>query len=456
MNVTEKVSPAFEPFMADTGAKEKRNAIVVYRKGPSEVSRVRGSLRELRQRLRAVKAFATQQQPIEAKLFSSFQKASRKHLGSKERVAMRGIGRRALAMATVEVTRKTLPDLAANDDVVAIMPNQRISLIKPREVSYRSLATREINDGLTWGLKKLKIPDMWQHADIPSDRRKGKGINVAVLDTGVHGDHPALKGRISEFVVIDPRGRHIKADPMFDAWSHGTHVCGTIAGGKTSDGVSIGVAPEAKLLAAGVLIGDATLNTLLQGIDWAVTNGADIISMSLGFAYYEPLFVTVFERLLDLDVLSVVAIGNEYHGNTSSPGSAYNALSVGALEKMPRGKFEVASFSSGASFSFPGEVEPEVTKPDVVAPGVQIYSSIPPEETPEGPIEYDYMDGSSMATPHVAGVAALLMAAKPDAPAADVMEAIKETAKHPAGNSGRPDNRWGYGLLRPMEALAAL
>jgi len=122
---------------------------------------------------------------------------------------------------------------------------------------------------------------------------------------------------------------------------------------------------------------------------------------------------------------------------------------------MSGGKFDIAFFSSGASLVFPGSTtEPVVTKPDVVAPGVQIYSSVPPENRPDGTWEYTYMDGTSMATPHVAGAAALLMAAKPQAPVLDIVQALKDTAKHPTDR--RPDNRWGYGVIQPAAALAAL
>jgi serine protease AprX len=154
----------------------------------------------------------------------------------------------------------------------------------------------------------------------------------------------------------------------------------------------------------------------------------------------------------------VAAIGNTYHGNTGSPGNAYNVFSVGAVEKLPRRrKVEVAAFSGGASLSFPGDQKNAlVHKPDVVAPDVQVYLCIPPEKQGEGTFEYNDMDGTSMATPHVAGCAALLMAAKPEAPLAEVIRALKETAVHPKGANFRPDNRWRFGLVRPADALAAL
>src|SRR5262249_27267501 len=157
---------------------------------------------------------------------------------------------------------KTLPELAKQPEVLAILPNQKVHLIKPKEVDYAELVRGEVKDGLTWGLKQLDIPNVWKTT-------KGDAINVAVLDTGVYGDHPALSGRVKEFGVIDPLGRRIAPDRTFDCGQHGTHVCGTVAGGKTDDGVCIGVAPGANLLVAAVLIGDATLRTLMEGISWA-------------------------------------------------------------------------------------------------------------------------------------------------------------------------------------------
>src|SRR5262249_20162576 len=160
---------------------------------------------------------------------------------------------------------------------------------------------REQKDGLTWGLKQLEIPKVWE-------KTRGENINVAVLDTGVYGKHPALDGRVKDFLVIDPLGNRIKTDIPFDADEHGTHVCGTIAGGKPADGISIGVAPAASLFVGGVLVGNATLETLVEGISWAVEKGADIISMSLGFPYYEPLFAELFKAINEqFGVLGVAA-----------------------------------------------------------------------------------------------------------------------------------------------------
>ncbi len=445
-----RISTAFQSFFGDSQPDQKREAIVIYRP-PATATRVRGRLRELKSRLDRIKASAAAQRPIQKDLFDGYQKAVGKPKSSAQQLTTSPIGRNLLPVSKIEVTPKTLPLLAEHPNVVAVLPNMEIKLIRPKAFAYEAPTSREIKDGLTWGLKLLGIPKAWE-------KSKGENINVAVLDTGVHGQHPALAARVKSFLVIDPLGNRIKTDTPFDSDQHGTHVCGTIAGGKTVDGVSIGVAPAASLLVAGVLIGNATLATLVEGISWAVEQGADIISMSLGFPYYEPLFAELFKALIEqYGVLPVAAIGNENYGNSSSPGNALGCLSVGAAEKLSGKKTDVAFFSSGASLVFPGEgANSVVTKPDVVAPGVKVYSSIPPASRPDGLYEYAYFDGTSMATPHVAGAAALLMAAKPTAPVSEIIEVVKSTAKHPGGAGLRPDNRWGYGMIRPNEALAAL
>jgi subtilisin family serine protease len=443
-----KISPAFRPFLVKSASGEKREAIVIFKAPlPPEGPRVRGRLRTLKQRLDTIKARSTSQQ---AAVQESYQKESKKHLSRNDQLEVTTIGKNTLPVASIEVTRETIHQLAANPNVLAILPNQKVHLIKPKQIELAKLGGQEKRDKLTWGLKQLEIPKLWRHT-------KGADMKVAVLDTGVHGDHSALAGRVKDFVVVDPLGRRIKANSTFDSDSHGTHVCGTIAGGKTSDGVSIGVAPEATLYVGAVILGSATLKAVMEGISWAIEKGVDIISMSLGFDYYDPRFNIVLKMLIEVyGILPVAAIGNNYYGNTSSPGSSYHALSVGAVEKVLRGNVEVTDFSSGGSLDFPGQEPSHVIKPDIVAPGSQIYSCIPPQAEPDRMYEYAYFNGTSMATPHVAGVAALLMAAKPSAPVPVIVQALRETAKHPQGEKLRPDNRWGYGLIQPVEALKVL
>jgi serine protease AprX len=445
-----KISPAFEPFLAGSGPNDKCDAIVIYRTPADDNPPQMSELREIDRRLKYVHERAAAQRAVEQEVFENYQRAGARRTRGRRDLSYTPIGDSTLPVATVEVTRSTLPSLAREPDVLAIMPNQKIRLIDPRRINFAELSKQEYRNGMTWGLQQLDIPRLWE-------RTQGQGVNVAVLDTGVYSEHPALDERVKDFVVIDPLGRRISARPAFDGSIHGTHVCGTIAGGQTEEGVAIGIAPRVNLLVAGVLLGDATLATLVEGIAWAVETGADIINMSLGFTYYEPHFTQIFELLIQAyGILPVVAIGNENHGNSSSPGNAYNAFAVGAVESTGAGKVDVAFFSSGASLVFPGREPGVVTKPDVVAPGAQIYSCVPPDKQPDRTYIYAYLDGSSMAAPHVTGVAALLMAAAPDAPVTEVMEALKVTAKHPSGSAKRPDNRWGYGLIQPVEALKIL
>lgn len=544
MRNSKKISPAFDPFLSHRDNNARRDAIVVYRtpdlNGHDSEGRRRNRTERVQDRRDLIQRQVSVQREVESRIFERYQSRSRRLVRGAP-LATRSIGVGTLPVANVEVTRRTLAALADEPEVVAVLPNQAVHLIQPQAVDYMDLLLQEAQDGYTWGLKQLNIPTAWETT-------KGAGVTVAVLDSGVYGDHPALKGRVKKFVVVDPLGRRIETQPSFDAGQHGTHVSGTIAGGRTEDGVAIGVAPEAELLVAGVLVGNATMTTLIEGMAWAIENGADIINMSLGLEYYEPLFGRIFDLLISqYNVLPIVAIGNSNHGNTSSPGNSYNAFSVGALEALsppqpaesetsdetesdtdachpdpsepeagesganapetgepnpddpktdedsPAAKqagsedaitdplpetapgsggdeaqddepevlqntatenLAVTFFSSGASLVFPG-MEPEslVNKPDVVAPGAQVYSCIPPEQRPDGTFGYTYMDGTSMACPHVAGVAALLMSANPEASATDVLKALKETAVHPQGDEQRPDNRWGYGIVQPLAAL---
>lgn len=444
-----KISPAFDPFLREAPPNAIREAIVIYRR-PSELRPTLPAERlSPEDKLKRIKDVVSAQAPLQAEFREAYNKASISAVRGQRSRRQAIQFHSALSMASVPITRKMLPQLAAQEYVAAIMPNQRIRAIEPFRVDYTKLSAAEKRHGFTWGLNYLGVKGLW-------DTTKGGGVAVAVLDTGVHADHPDLAGRVRKFMLFDPLARRIQATPAFDAGKHGTHVCGTIAGDNTS-GVAIGVAPEVDLLVGAVLVGEPTLKTLIEAIIWAVEEGADIINMSLGFTYYEPNFATVMNILADdYSVMPVVAVGNENHGSTSCPGNAADALSVGALEKMRGSRYQVTFFSSGASLVFPGQEPPQINKPDVVAPGVQIWSAIPPEERPGGTYLHAYFDGTSMAAPHVSGIAALLMSARPKATARDIMTVLRETAKHPGGNKARPDNRYGWGTVQPRTALDAL
>ena len=442
------VSDVFSNFLPKEEPQKRHGAIIVYRTPESATARrlsekLRGRLDRRNRKQYLAEAAQLYEGPRESVL-------GRGILGDSLAAARSSIGRSGLPFDYIRVTRETLNKLEQSDHVVTVLPNQSVKLIGPAGTSRSEPTKSELNTGMTWGIEHLDIPKVWEQAG------KGAGVTVAVLDTGVCGQHSALRRKVKGFVVVDPRGRRVNS-PRFDASEHGTHVCGTIVGGADPNGVRIGVAPDAHLLVGAVLIGNATLRTIIAGIDWAVQNDADIINMSLGFTYYEPLFDSVLQTIRDVyGILPVAAIGNERYGNSSSPGNVRTSLGVGATVK-PAKETVVADFSSGASLEFPGTDDRViVTKPDVTAPGVNIYSCVPAGQTTSGMSEYGCMNGTSMAAPHVAGVAALLMGAKPGAGVVNVAEALRETAWHPDGDDKRPDNRWGWGEICPLDALDAL
>ncbi|MGO9274665.1 MAG: hypothetical protein ACLQOO_31285 [Terriglobia bacterium] len=200
-----KISVAFERYFAQSGPNDKRDAIVVYRAPLPSPLHVRGRLRALKDRLDKIKESATLQRPVQARLFKSYQTGGIKPSGDEGQLGVSAIGKNTLPIAWMEVTAEKLDQLAGLPEVLAVLPNLSIHAVRPCRVNYSALTKQESKDHVTWGLKKLGIPKLWKTT-------KGADINVAVLDTGVHGNHPALVGRLKEFVVIDPLGRRIKTD----------------------------------------------------------------------------------------------------------------------------------------------------------------------------------------------------------------------------------------------------
>lgn len=301
----------------------------------------------------------------------------------------------------------------------------------------------------SWGLLRMRVPRLWG-AGIT-----GKGILVGHLDTGVDGSHPALAGAIKHFAMFDYSGNELPGVPPYDSdpGGHGTHTAGTIAA-RPIGHAAFGVAPGAELASA-IVIEGGTLGRVLAGMDWIIDRGARILNLSLGVQGFTPAFEPIIDALRSAGVLPIVAVGNEGPNTSRSPGNYANVVSVGAMDS----KDQVPFFSGSEKFQ--RSADPLV--PDVVAPGVDIRSCLPKVAGQPEPRygRYGESDGSSMACPHVAGLAALLLEAKPDATVAALQEAILRSCARPSkmlearANRGVPDAVRAYEILTGKAVPAA-
>ena len=334
---------------------------------------------------------------------------------------------RNLGVMLGNVTPESLVGLRNENDVASVTGAPILTLIRPRKIADAKLQTQA-----QWGINALGVPRLWE-AGID-----GRGVVVAHLDTGVDGTHPALKGAIASFAEFDALGNQVMPSPKpHDSGQHGTHTAGTIAG-RAVRGVSIGVAPGAKLASAMVIEGGNVVARVLAGLDWALGRQAKVLSMSLGLTGWWDDFLPVIQILRARGVLPVIAVGNEGPGTSRSPGNYAESLSVGAVDK----NLDVADFSSSQRFARPKD--PNV--PDLVGPGVDVTSSVPGRR-------YAMMSGTSMATPHIAGLAALLFQAKPGASLDDVENAILRSCTR---GPGMPAARAGEGFPNAAKAYENL
>jgi subtilisin family serine protease len=239
----------------------------------------------------------------------------------------------------------------------------------------------------TWGL---------QATQAASSSRMGTDIAVAILDTGFDLEHPDFAGRpvVSQSFVSGVTAQ--------DGHGHGTHCIGTACGPKDPPGDSrrYGVAPESAIFAGKVLNdeGSGTDSEILAGIDWALTTKVRVISMSLGADVKEvsQAYEAVGQRALQAGTLIVAAAGNNANrsaGNVGFVGMPANSPSIMAIAALDS-NLQIANFSARGSAVAGGQI-------DVAAPGVDVYSSW------LMPTRYNTISGTSMATPHVAGIAAL-------------------------------------------------
>ncbi|GIG68963.1 S8 family peptidase [Phytomonospora endophytica] len=270
----------------------------------------------------------------------------------------------------------------------------------------------------------------------------GEGVTVAVLDTGYDATHPDLAGRVAG--VRDFTGTSPEA---IDGYGHGTHVASTVAGsGAASDGRFKGVAPGSGLL-IGKVCGDdgyCADSDVIAGMQWAADEGATAVNLSLGgdpTDGTDPLSLAVDALSADTGTLFVVAAGN--HGTTEAvgaPASADSALAVGSVTKTDA----LSDFSSQGP-----RMGDHAVKPDIAAPGSAITAARAAGTAGEGP--YVTADGTSMATPHVTGAAAILKQRHPDWTGARLKAALMSAS---AGLDGPGAFAIGAGRLDVARAVA--
>ena len=244
-------------------------------------------------------------------------------------------------------------------------------------------------DQFTWGLIATGVS---------TSAATGAGIKVAVLDTGMDLTHPDFVGRSITAQSF------VSGEPPQDGHGHGTHCVGTSCGPLAPPtGRRYGIAHGAEIYVGKVLGNDGGGPDagILAGLNWALANGVHIVSMSLGadVRTVSKAYETVGRRALDAGTLIVAAAGNNANrpsdpGFVGVPANSPSIAAVGAVD----GALTIAPFSARSTPVDGGNV-------DIAAPGVDVYSSWPVSDT--APSRYNTISGTSMATPHVAGIAAL-------------------------------------------------
>lgn len=331
----------------------------------------------------------------------------------------------------VNITTDQLSALEENNDVKKIWA----------EKEYHAL--------LDVSVPLIKVGSFWNNS------YNGSGIKVCVLDTGINKNHPALAGRVIAEKDFSGSGN------TNDNYGHGTHVAGIIA---SNDPVYRGVAPGALLLNAKVLndAGSGSDQDIMNGIDWCIAQDADILTLSLGGPSSEGDGSDPLSQYVDLAVeagkIVTIAAGNSGPYSTNSecrnrdatgasysicePGLSKEAITVGSTQSGKASIQDVISGFSSRGPTFDGRI-----KPDVTAPGEVIVSSV-------GSSSFSGKSGTSMATPHVAGLAALIKQARPDITPAETKTLLMNSAID-LGQAGK-DNVYGAGRVNASELFSQL
>jgi subtilisin family serine protease len=352
------------------------------------------------------------------------------------------------------VPDRFLPELITNvPNIEDIYPNRRLSvppIVKPTQIAYDI----DHNKASAWGVRAIGALSAWGAYDC-----RGEDVIVGLLDTGVDADHPDLKGKVVAWAEFDEKGVQVPDSRPHDSDQHGTHCAGIILGERAS-GRWIGIAPRAKMAAAMVLNGErgGTDAQVLAGLQWTIEQQVDVINVSLGSLVLGPdapsTYTKAFLSALKVGIPVVTAIGNDGSQTSGSPGNDFLGLAVGATDYLNR----AAGFSGGGTYIirqssyFPPAMLPLVfSKPDLSAPGVSVWSSVPGNG-------WTYFNGTSMAAPHVAGAIALLLSAttikdlvNPHERAFLIQDLLIGSAEE-SGEAGQ-NHRFGFGRIDILKAI---
>jgi len=288
------------------------------------------------------------------------------------------------------------------------------------EGAFESLLNRPVNDqaplgGDLWNLDMIGAPEAWAtNANGPG--ATGKGVTIAVVDTGIDYNHLEFEGRIrAGYDFVD--GDSIAEDSN----GHGTHVAGTIAAAKDGRGMT-GVAHDAKIMPIRVFDenGAGYLSDVIRGVRWATNNGADVINLSLGGTGYSQAMADAIRHASSRGTVVVMAAGNEGGASPEYPAAHAidHGIAVGAVQRDGR----LANFSNRAGSQLLDYV---------TAPGVGITSTLPGNR-------YGRYSGTSMAAPHVAGVAGLLKSQNNRLSSSAIEDLITGTTQGRSSTQGNP------------------
>jgi len=344
-------------------------------------------------------------------------------------------------MATA--SQQLILEMAELPEVNQILLDRKIALNLPFH------GEAEAQPEYTYGLQKIGVQELREK----DAEMTGKGVLVGILDTGIDANHPDLQGKVVAWKdFIDNK------DKPYDDNRHGTHVAGTIAGGNAS-GTQIGVAPGVKLVIGKILSGrgGGKLSGILRAMEWIANpdNSANatfrprVVNNSWGGPMGNDLrndpFVQAVHTWMDLQIFPSFAAGNEgpNPGTVGSPGGIPESFAVGATDKDDK----ITDFSSRGPVTvidMDGN-QKTYSKPELSAPGKDVFSSVPGGG-------YESFSGTSMATPHVTGVVALLCQVNPELKIADLKKILTKSADS-MGSSKGVENSYGAGRMNVVKAV---